>query len=147
MSSRREFFQNSLLSFGICPLLNKFHISNNDFLPRWDIVSKICENFILQIDRAIKSQAKSIDSIDIHWDNMIYDNKKVGIYGYCCSDNHIIVGTKIDWLKRYNVSTDLVIDSLCSYYMKNGYSRSEPIFGTNNYVSTKWGIRVYKGNK
>lgn len=144
MNSRREFFQNSLLSFGIFPFLNKFDISNNAFLPRLDILSKVCDNFIFQMERAIKSQTLNIDSIDIHWDNMIYDTNKVGIYGYCCSDNHIIVGTKIDWLKRYNVSTDLVIDSLCSYYMKNGYSRSETIFGTNNYGSTKWGIRLFK---
>lgn len=144
MNTRREFFQNSLLSFGILPLFNKFDISNNDLLPRWDVASKVCENFILQMERAIKSQNQNIDSIDIHWDNMVYDKNKVGIYGYGCSDNHIVVGTKIDWLKRYNVSTDLVIDSLCRYYVQQGYRRWELVVGTNNYRSDQWGIRLYK---
>ena len=145
MNTRREFFQNGILSFGIIPFLNRFDFSNNNnILPRWDIVYRVCENFILQMECGIKSQTKNIDSIDIHWDNTIYDKNKIGIYGYCCSYNHIVVSTKIDWLKQYNISTDLVIDSLCSHYMKQGYSRSKPIFGTNNYGSTKWGMRVYK---
>lgn len=150
MNNRREFVKSSLLSFGILPLLNKFNFSNNDsfliqnswrkFLPRCDVASKVCENFILQMDRAIKSQTKIIDSIHIHWNN-IYDNDRVGIYGYCCSDNHIITGTSIDWLKKYNVSTNLVIDSLCRYYMKNGCNKSEPIIGSKG---CKWGVKVYK---
>lgn len=149
MNTRREFFQNNILSFGVFPFLNKFNIVNNDNdnTPfslneiRWDVANKVCENFILQMQRKIKSQTKNIHSISIYWDDTINDPKRVGIYGFGCSDNNVLFGTSIDWLKKYNVSTDLVINSLCSHYIDNGYSRSKPIFGSKG---TKWGMRVYK---
>lgn len=75
MNTRREFFQNSLLSFGILPLLNKFNFSNND-------------SFLIQ-----NSWGKFLPP---------------------------------------------------AYYLKNGFSKSERIIGSNNYGSSEWGIRVYK---
>lgn len=148
MNTRREFFQNSLLSFGILPLFNRFDISNNDLEPRWDIANRVCDIFILQMKERIKSQTKNIDSIGIYWDNRIHDHTRVGIYGYGYSHNDIIVGARVDWLKKYNVSTDLIIDALCQCYLLNqGYSRSETIIGSNNYGSSEWGVRVYKENK
>ena len=142
MNSRREFFQNNLLSFGILPLLNRFDISNNDFLPRWDVAAKVVENFILDM-------AKNIDDMDlvfICYDNLVDDNK-VGIYGLGLKKEHLVWSTKIDWLKKYNVSSSHVINAISAYYLKNGFSKSERIIGSNNFGSSEWGIRVYKENK
>lgn len=145
MNTRRDFFQNSLLSFGILPLFNKF-----DFLPRWDIVAKVVESFILNMDyEGIKTKNSRIYSIDICYDNMAPDNK-VGIYGLGFEKNNrirIVESTKIDWLKRYNISSSTIINALSDYYLKNGFSKSEPIIGSNNYGSSEWGISVYKENK
>lgn len=150
MKTRREFLQNSILSVGIVPFFNKSNIVNNDNIPfnlneiRWDVANKVCENFIVQMERKIKSQTKNIDSISItgfHKLKQLYDPNRVGIYGYGCSDKDIVVGTSVDWLKKYNVSTDIAINALCNHYTNNGYSRSEPVFGSKG---TKWGMRVYK---
>lgn len=145
MNTRREFFQNSLLSFGILPLFNKF-----DFLPRWDIAAQVVESFILNMDyEGIKTKNSRIYSIDICYDNMAPDNK-VGIYGLGFEKNNrirIVESIKIHWLKRYNISSSTIINALSDYYLKNGFSKSEPIIGSNNYGSSEWGISVHKENK
>ena len=146
MNTRREFFQNSLLSFGILPLFNKF-----DFLPRWDVAAKVVESFILNMDyENIKKRNSRINSIDICYDNMVPDDK-IGIYGIGFEKNNniwvaISTKTQIDWLKKYNVSHFHVVNAISAYYLKNGFSKSEPI-GSNNYGSSQWGVRVYKENK
>lgn len=151
MNTRREFFQNSLLSFGILPLLNKFNFSNNDFLPRWDVAAKVVESFILNMDyENIKKRNSRINSIDICYDNMVPDDK-IGIYGIGFEKNNniwvaISTKTQIDWLKKYNVSSSTIINALSDYYLKNGFSKSEPIIGSNNYGSSQWGVRVFKEN-
>jgi len=124
MNTRREFFQNNLLSFAVFPFINKFNIVNNDNTPfnlneiRWDIADRICDLFILHIEEKIKPQ-KNIISVDIYYDNTINDPKRFGIYGYCCSDNDVVVGTKIDWLKTYNVSPFIVMDLITKKLIKN----------------------------
>ena len=118
MKTRREFFQNSLLSFGIVPFLNKFDFNHNNILSRYDMADRICDLFILQIEKKIKPQ-KNIISVDIYYDNTINDPKRVGIYGYGCSDNLVIVDTKVDWLKKYNVSPFIVMDLITKKLIKN----------------------------
>lgn len=150
MNTRREFFQNSLLSFGILPLLNKFNFSNDDFLPRWDIATKVVESFILNMDyENIKTKNSRIYSIDILYDNMVTDDK-IGIYGLGFEENHpiwVVESTAVDWLKKYNISSSHVVNAISAYYLKKGFSKSEPIIGSNNYGSSGWGVRVYKENK
>lgn len=51
MNTRREFFQNSLLSFGILPLLNKFNFSNNDSF----LIQNSWGKFLPQSERIIGS--------------------------------------------------------------------------------------------
>lgn len=151
MNTRREFFQNSLLSFGILPLFNRFDISsNNNLLPRWDIAAKVVESFILNMDyENIKTRNSRIDSIDICYDNMVTDDK-IGIYGLGFEKNNpiwVVKSTEVDWLKKYNVSSFHVVNTISAYYLKNGFSKSEPIIGSNNYGSSEWGVRLFKENK